>query len=81
MSVFSYQVEDLKMTNPWIGHLGMRAPPRGCTYMRHPDSESFEALLLGQLLDYLLNMRRSCGFTTGSQPCRGKSKENVKTHS
>jgi len=48
--------------------------------MKHPGIGSFKALLLGQLLDHLLNMRRSFGFTTGSQPCRRKSKGNVRTH-
>ena len=67
MSVFSYHVEDLKMANPWVSHLGMRLPDLGgCTLVGHPGSGSFEALLLGQLLNHLLNMRRSCGFTTVS---------------
>ena len=49
------------------------------TLLRHSGNRSLKALLLGQLLDHLLNMRRSCGFTVDSQPCRRKSKENVRT--
>jgi len=46
--------------------------------MRHPGSGNFKTLLLGQLLDHLLNVRRSCSFATGSHPCRRNSNEVLK---
>ena len=46
--------------------------------MRHLGSGNFKALLLGQLLDHLLNVRRSCGFATDSHLCRRNSNEMLK---
>jgi len=46
--------------------------------MRHLGSGNFKALLLGQLLDHLLNVRRSCTFATDGHPCRRHSKEILK---
>jgi len=46
--------------------------------MRHPGSGNFKDLLLSQLLDHLLNVRRSYGFTTTASPVEEIQKEILK---
>jgi len=69
ISLFPYQVEDPKTVNPLACCSGMRVPRSRWVYpQKHPNSQNFKALRLGQLLNHLLNMGEVAASTPVATP-------------